>query len=150
MPQSPAEFLVAPHDGYRVDKIILVEPPSEVEEAQGITQVDKIRHAFADEVRQWAISQQADQPDVRLEGFAGWFGHGLFAEDLGPRDDDNRRFWEGSRAFRFVTDHRDGDSRGPECIEETEIKDLEHQAIGPFFEYFVQYVSACHSGALIA
>ncbi|MEZ4575071.1 MAG: hypothetical protein R2857_09175 [Vampirovibrionales bacterium] len=153
--EAPPQAFAAMGDPsrYRVDRLIVVKPATQAEKAQGITQADKIRQAyvemarFAQVARQQAQAQGLNPSLVRVEGFSSWIGHGMTQPNVGPSDDDDRRYLQGSKEFFFITQHKPGQ---PEGISETEMKQLEQQYVAPNFTYFVQHLSACGSGAAIA
>jgi len=141
---------------FRVDKIIDVTPPTKEEEAQGITQSDKIKRGFEqckqfeeeqkELTRQKAIAEGKDPEAavkaLRFEGMANWFGHGSTIAEKSPNKDDPRYYQEGSAEFKFISD-----PEKKESISETKIKQWERDNIKDF-SYFTQYFNSCHSGAI--
>ncbi|MCA9841290.1 MAG: hypothetical protein KC475_04145 [Cyanobacteria bacterium HKST-UBA03] len=139
---------------YRVDKLVVIKPVTLDEQARGITQVHKIRAAYAqlnqfvEQQYRQALVEGVDPRYLQFEGFCSWTGHGTTPPPQTMPENDDRRYLQGAHEFYFITGP--GDARRPEGLSETEIKQLEQQFVAPHFRYFVQHFNACKSGAAIA
>lgn len=141
---------------YRVDTIITVPPPTPKEEAKGITHRDKIKKAFEEakifverekrKARESALIKDLDpkqaEEALKFEGVAHWSGHGVSDDTKESKGDG--KYLEGSKEFKFITEHE-----GNKVVTEKEIKAWEKEYLKSF-RYFIQSVEACESGALIA
>lgn len=148
--QTPAEFSLQPDPKlYRVDRVIKVLPPTVEEELDGVTQSDKIRKAFKEAEEFVRIElEHADRSNnpISFEGIAHWIGHGMYKEEAGPQEGDDRLFLEGSREFFFITKFGENE---PEGLDESAIKELERKHLRDFC-YFVNNIGSCGSGAMIS
>ena len=126
---------------FRVDEIILVKQPTEKESKNGVTFKDKIEEAFK---KAKEISDEAKQNGNKAEGIAHWNGHGDAKESSDSKNGD-KRFREGSMEYEFLG-AVDNDNN---IISESTMKEWEKKYLSSY-EYFIQSLNTCHSGAAIA
>ncbi len=127
---------------YRVDRLVVIRPPTSDEASRGITLRDKIMQAYR-EVEAFVNEERRRGDDLAFEGIAHWLGHGMTIDGIGPGRNEPDFYREGSQEFFFITNRA-----RIEGLTEDEIKKLERTYLSQF-RYFIQDFNSCQSGAAI-
>lgn len=135
-----------PRTGYRIDKVIVVKPPTTEELINGETIQSRVLKAFKD-AKAFRTEHLANQPDSekqadaeRFECFVAWVGHGGARENPATQASPDLKLKEGTMDFILQLNHGFGLSdKGRKLL----LEELEGFQV-------LEYISTCHSGAGIA